>query len=195
MLTPVSEDSSVEMVTLSPPQISPFSQLSETASDISAPEVTEVTEVTKVISLSIESGSLSDSSPANGEPHADDNNEPKKSKAHLHCPVCKVTMNSVSQLDAHNSGMSVTRHTHFFFFLEAKCFQKVNSGLGAIRCAENKSCQLCALCTRHKAQADAGRSRRPASTPGESGGSSRGLQEQAARQQRQRRRAQQELPV
>ncbi|XP_037545197.1 zinc finger protein 385C [Nematolebias whitei] len=108
MLTPVSEDSSVEMVTLSPPQISPFSQLSESASDTSAPEITEVTavtKVTKVISLSIESRSLSDSS--NRDPHADDDKEPKKSKAHLHCPVCKVTMNSISQLDAHNSG---TKH-------------------------------------------------------------------------------------
>lgn len=112
MLTPVSEDSSVEMVTLSPPQISPFSQLSETASDTSAPEITEVTEVTKVISLSIKSSSLCDASATNGELHADDNKEPKRSKAHLHCPVCKVTMNSVSQLDAHNSGTSVTRHRH-----------------------------------------------------------------------------------
>uniref|UniRef100_A0A8C4TKB1 Zinc finger protein 385C n=1 Tax=Erpetoichthys calabaricus TaxID=27687 RepID=A0A8C4TKB1_ERPCA len=28
----------------------------------------------------------------------------KKSKQHLHCPACKVTVNSVSQLEAHNSG-------------------------------------------------------------------------------------------
>lgn len=108
MLTPVSEVSSVDMVTLSPPEISPSSQLSETASDSGAPEVVEVTEVTKVVSLSIESGGVADSSVTNGEPRPDDNKEAKKSKAHLHCPVCKVTVNSVSQLDAHNSGKSVT---------------------------------------------------------------------------------------
>lgn len=112
MLTPVSEVSSVDMVTLSPPQISPSLQLSETASDSGAPEVVELTEVTKVVSLSIESGSVADSS---GEPCADDNKEAKKSKAPLHCPVCKVTVNSVSQLDAHNSGKSTTRHRLVFF--------------------------------------------------------------------------------
>lgn len=127
MLTPVSEDSSVEMVTLSPPQISPFSQLSETASDTSAPEITEVTQVTKVISLSIKSSSLSDSSATNRALHADDNKEPKRSKAHLHCPVCKVTMNSVSQLDAHNSGTSATRHD-----TRTKCFQKLFTFAGEI---------------------------------------------------------------
>uniref|UniRef100_A0A8C6WG90 Zinc finger protein 385C n=1 Tax=Neogobius melanostomus TaxID=47308 RepID=A0A8C6WG90_9GOBI len=31
----------------------------------------------------------------------------KTSKSHLHCPVCKVTVNSASQLEAHNSG---TKH-------------------------------------------------------------------------------------
>uniref|UniRef100_A0A8C6SDY6 Zinc finger protein 385C n=1 Tax=Neogobius melanostomus TaxID=47308 RepID=A0A8C6SDY6_9GOBI len=31
----------------------------------------------------------------------------KTSKSHLHCPVCKVTVNSASQLEAHNSGMSL----------------------------------------------------------------------------------------
>ncbi|XP_024864661.2 zinc finger protein 385C isoform X2 [Kryptolebias marmoratus] len=107
MLTPVSEVSSVDLVTLSPPQISPSSQLSETASDTSAPEVPEVTEATKVADLSTESGSVADSAVTNGEACTDDNKEPKKSKAHLHCPVCKVTVNSVSQLEAHNSG---TKH-------------------------------------------------------------------------------------
>uniref|UniRef100_A0A3Q0RMV5 Zinc finger protein 385C n=1 Tax=Amphilophus citrinellus TaxID=61819 RepID=A0A3Q0RMV5_AMPCI len=48
-----------------------------------------------------------DTSSTNGEPRTDDDKDPKKSKAHLHCPVCKVTVNSVSQLEAHNSG---TKH-------------------------------------------------------------------------------------
>ncbi|KAM3597218.1 uncharacterized protein V6R79_001426 [Siganus canaliculatus] len=104
MLTPVSEVSSVELVTLSPPQISPSSQLSETASDTSAPEVSEATAASGPTG---ESSSQADASSVNEEPRSDDDKDPKKSKAHLHCPVCKVTVNSVSQLEAHNSG---TKH-------------------------------------------------------------------------------------
>ncbi|XP_041832011.1 zinc finger protein 385C isoform X2 [Melanotaenia boesemani] len=107
MLTPVSEVSSVELVTLSPPQISPSSQLSETTSDTSAPEVPEVMEAAEAMGPTNESGSSADASSTNGEPRSDDDKEPKKNKAHLHCPVCKVTVNSVSQLEAHNSG---TKH-------------------------------------------------------------------------------------
>ncbi|XP_078126101.1 zinc finger protein 385C isoform X2 [Sander vitreus] len=104
MLTPVSEVSSVELVTLSPPQISPSSQLSETASDTSAPEVPETIEAVGPIT---ESGSQADTSSIKDEPRTDEDQDPKKSKAHLHCPVCKVTVNSISQLEAHNSG---TKH-------------------------------------------------------------------------------------
>ncbi|XP_062263241.1 zinc finger protein 385C isoform X2 [Platichthys flesus] len=116
MLTPVSEVSSVELVSLSPPQISPSSQLSETASDIStteapeAPEAADAPEVAEAAedsALTAESCSHADTSSTNGEPHTDDDKDPKKSKAHLHCPVCKVTVNSISQLEAHNSG---TKH-------------------------------------------------------------------------------------
>ncbi|KAM7371607.1 hypothetical protein PAMP_008826 [Pampus punctatissimus] len=104
MLTPVSEISSVELVTLSPPQILPSSQLSETSSDTSAPEVPEASEAS---GLTTESGSHADTSSTNGDARPDDDKDPKKSKAHLHCPVCKVTVNSISQLEAHNSG---TKH-------------------------------------------------------------------------------------
>ncbi|XP_015253310.1 PREDICTED: zinc finger protein 385C isoform X2 [Cyprinodon variegatus] len=110
MLTPVSEVSSMELVTLSPPQISPSLQLMETASDTSTPEgavVTEAIEVTEAICLSSESCSVADPSITTGEACVEDNKDPKKSKAHLHCPVCKVTVNSPSQLEAHNSG---TKH-------------------------------------------------------------------------------------
>ncbi|XP_027016859.2 zinc finger protein 385C isoform X3 [Tachysurus fulvidraco] len=31
--------------------------------------------------------------------------DPRRSKHHLHCPVCKVTVNSITQLEAHNSGI------------------------------------------------------------------------------------------
>lgn len=104
MLTPVSEVSTVELVALSPPQISPSSQLSETGSDTSAAEVPEAADDSV---LTTESGSRADTSIANGEPHTDEDKDPKRSKAHLHCPVCKVTVNSVSQLEAHNSGRIV----------------------------------------------------------------------------------------
>ncbi|XP_024920615.1 zinc finger protein 385C isoform X1 [Cynoglossus semilaevis] len=104
MLTPVSEVSSVELVSLSPPQISPSLQLSETASDTSVADVPEAAEVT---GLTTEPGSQADTSSTFGETHTDEDKDPKKSKAHLHCPVCKVTVNSVSQLEAHNSG---TKH-------------------------------------------------------------------------------------
>ncbi|KAF3846011.1 hypothetical protein F7725_003089 [Dissostichus mawsoni] len=104
MLTPVSEVSSVELVTLSPPQISPSSQLSETASDTSGPEVHEAIDAEGPIT---EAGSPVDASSIKEEPCTDEDPDPNKSKAHLHCPVCKVTVNSTSQLDAHNSG---TKH-------------------------------------------------------------------------------------
>ncbi|XP_011476246.1 zinc finger protein 385C isoform X1 [Oryzias latipes] len=105
MLTPVSEVSSVELVTLSPPEISPSSRVSETASDTSTVEVPEAPEAADGVGPSTESSSGVDST--NGEAQTDEDKEPKKSKAHLHCPVCKVTVNSISQLEAHNSG---TKH-------------------------------------------------------------------------------------
>lgn len=108
MLTPVSEASTAELVALSPPQISPSSQLSETGSDTSTAEVPEAAEDA---GPTTESGSHADMSVTNGEPRTDEDKDPKKSKAHLHCPVCKVTVNSISQLEAHNSG------TRRFFFL------------------------------------------------------------------------------
>ncbi|KAK5855951.1 hypothetical protein PBY51_007580 [Eleginops maclovinus] len=94
----------MELVTLSTPQISPSSQLSETASDTSTPEVPEAIDAEGPIT---EAGSPVDASSIKEEPQTDEDPESKKSKAHLHCPVCKVTVNSTSQLDAHNSG---TKH-------------------------------------------------------------------------------------
>ncbi|XP_028310385.1 zinc finger protein 385C isoform X2 [Gouania willdenowi] len=104
MLTPESEISSVELVTLSPAQVSPSSQLSETASDTSNLEIPEASEATAPSTVS---GSCADTSSPNEETCTDEDKEPKKSKAHLHCSVCRVTVNSVSQLEAHNSG---TKH-------------------------------------------------------------------------------------
>lgn len=108
MLTPVSEVSSVELVTLSPAEISPSSRVSETASDTSTVEVPEAPEAADGVGPSTESSSGVDST--NGEAQTDEDKEPKKSKAHLHCPVCKVTVNSISQLEAHNSGPNNCTH-------------------------------------------------------------------------------------
>uniref|UniRef100_A0A8C6SEH9 Zinc finger protein 385C n=1 Tax=Neogobius melanostomus TaxID=47308 RepID=A0A8C6SEH9_9GOBI len=83
MLTPESEASTSELVTLSPPQISPSYPLSETASDTSAADGPEAEEA------------------------AGQSSQGETTKSHLHCPVCKVTVNSASQLEAHNSG---TKH-------------------------------------------------------------------------------------
>ncbi|XP_056144171.1 zinc finger protein 385C [Lampris incognitus] len=104
MLTPVSEVSSVELANLSPTQVSPSSQLSESASDASAPEAAETPELP---ASTMDSGAQPDTSSTDGEPRTDEDKDAKKSKAHLHCPVCKVTVNSTSQLEAHNRG---TKH-------------------------------------------------------------------------------------
>ncbi|XP_061080896.1 zinc finger protein 385C-like isoform X2 [Conger conger] len=86
-LTPVSELSSLEMAALSSPQASPSSGLSESASESSATESPPYGE-----------------SPQGQGPLAGDG-DPQKNKQHLTCPVCKVTVNSTSQLQAHNSGL------------------------------------------------------------------------------------------
>ncbi|TNN85998.1 Zinc finger protein 385C [Liparis tanakae] len=98
MQTPVFEVSSVELVTLSIAQVSPCSQLSEAASD------TEVPEAIEAAGPVAESGGNGDALSGKEEPQTDEDKDPKKSKAHLHCPVCKVTVNSTSQMDAHNTG-------------------------------------------------------------------------------------------
>ncbi|CDQ84267.1 unnamed protein product [Oncorhynchus mykiss] len=103
MLTPVSEVSSMELATLSPGhqgEVSPSSQASESgASDTSGPE-----QGPEAPGTALESGSQPDTSRTEGGEEVKD---PKRIKPHLHCPVCKVTVNSTSQLEAHNSG---TKH-------------------------------------------------------------------------------------
>uniref|UniRef100_A0A8C2ZTC7 Zinc finger protein 385C n=1 Tax=Cyclopterus lumpus TaxID=8103 RepID=A0A8C2ZTC7_CYCLU len=67
----------------------------------------EVPEAIEAVGPVTESGSNADTSSVKEEPRTDEDKDPKKSKAHLHCPVCKVTVNSTSQLEAHNTG---TKH-------------------------------------------------------------------------------------
>uniref|UniRef100_H3D2C7 Zinc finger protein 385C n=1 Tax=Tetraodon nigroviridis TaxID=99883 RepID=H3D2C7_TETNG len=85
-------------------RISPSPQLSDAGSDTSTAEVSEAADASAPIA---ESGSHTDVTSTNGEHRTDEDKDPKQSKAHLHCPVCKVTVNSISQLEAHNSG---TKH-------------------------------------------------------------------------------------
>uniref|UniRef100_A0A673BFZ5 Zinc finger protein 385C n=1 Tax=Sphaeramia orbicularis TaxID=375764 RepID=A0A673BFZ5_9TELE len=147
MLTPVSEVSSVELVTLSPPQISPSSQHSETASDTSAPEAPEAVET---MGPTAESGCTADSSSTNGEPRSDEDKDVKKSKSHLHCPVCKVTVNSVSQLEAHNSGKSPTpvlpRRRGKVVAARAGCKSKRLGSKGSVGVpSKNFQCEVCEI--------------------------------------------------
>lgn len=101
----VSEVSTVELVALSSPQISPSSQLSDAGSDASTADVSEAADAT---APTAESGGHTDAMSTNEEQRADEDKDPKQSKAHLHCPVCKVTVNSISQMEAHNSGTNVS---------------------------------------------------------------------------------------
>uniref|UniRef100_A0A3Q0RMX4 Zinc finger protein 385C n=1 Tax=Amphilophus citrinellus TaxID=61819 RepID=A0A3Q0RMX4_AMPCI len=90
------------------PPLSPFLMLLyHSLIPLIPPSAPFAPEVPDAVGSASESGSRADTSSTNGEPRTDDDKDPKKSKAHLHCPVCKVTVNSVSQLEAHNSG---TKH-------------------------------------------------------------------------------------
>ncbi|NXX84914.1 Z385C protein, partial [Urocolius indicus] len=73
----------------------PASELSEGTSDATsvASSAAQAAEA-----QAAESGSSSISSAPENE------KEGKKSKQHLYCPTCKVTVNSLSQLEAHNTG-------------------------------------------------------------------------------------------
>ncbi|NWS45451.1 Z385C protein, partial [Probosciger aterrimus] len=92
-LTPSTEESPSELSGSVAPLGSPLaSELSEATSD-----TTSVTSPGTEVQAA-ESGSSSGSSAPESE------KEGKKSKQHLYCPTCKVTVNSLSQLEAHNTG-------------------------------------------------------------------------------------------
>uniref|UniRef100_W5N4E7 Zinc finger protein 385C n=1 Tax=Lepisosteus oculatus TaxID=7918 RepID=W5N4E7_LEPOC len=96
VLTPVSEVSSLELVALAAPspQVSLASQLSERVSEAGAPDPP----------APVLESSSQEPPQSEAEPRGEGDKDPKKSKPHLHCPICKVTVNSASQLEAHNSG-------------------------------------------------------------------------------------------
>ncbi|XP_066837810.1 zinc finger protein 385C isoform X1 [Anser cygnoides] len=89
-LPPSSEEAPAELSGSATPLGSPpASELSEGASD--------ATSVTSPATQAAESGGSIGSAPESEK-------EGKKSKQHLYCPTCKVTVNSLSQLEAHNTG-------------------------------------------------------------------------------------------
>ncbi|XP_051496181.1 zinc finger protein 385C isoform X1 [Apus apus] len=94
-LTPSAEEPPMELPGSAAPLGSPpASEISEGTSD--ATSVTSSAAPTAEVQAA-ESGSSASSAPE-GE------KEGKKSKQHLYCPTCKVTVNSLSQLEAHNTG-------------------------------------------------------------------------------------------
>ncbi|KAK4808696.1 hypothetical protein QYF61_020185 [Mycteria americana] len=94
-LTPGTEEPPAELSgSVAPLGSPPASELSEGTSDVAsmASSAAQAAEV-----QAAESGSSVSSAP-------DSEKEGKKSKQHLYCPTCKVTVNSLSQLEAHNTG-------------------------------------------------------------------------------------------
>ncbi|NXI48102.1 Z385C protein, partial [Galbula dea] len=95
-LTPGAEESPTELSGSVAPLGSPLaSELSEGTSDVTSVASSSAVQATEA--QAAESGSSIGSAPESEK-------EGKKSKQHLYCPTCKVTVNSLSQLEAHNTG-------------------------------------------------------------------------------------------
>lgn len=99
---PVSETSSLDALALLSPHISPaVYQLSELTSDGSPMEGPSPTPDSNP---SLEGQGESPGAPG-GEEETRQGKKSPPAKQHLHCPMCKITVNSSSQLEAHYSGM------------------------------------------------------------------------------------------
>ncbi|XP_029485447.1 zinc finger protein 385B-like [Oncorhynchus nerka] len=98
---PVSETSSLDALALLSPHVSPaVYQLSELTSDGSPMEGTSPTPDSNP---SLEGQGESPGAPG-GEEETRQGKKSPPAKQHLHCPMCKITVNSSSQLEAHYSG-------------------------------------------------------------------------------------------
>ncbi|KAM9657000.1 zinc finger protein 385C isoform 3-T3 [Morphnus guianensis] len=100
-LMPGAEESPAELSgSVAPLGSPPASELSEGTSDVTsvASSAAQAAEVQAAEAQAAESGSSVSSAAPESE------KEGKKSKQHLYCPTCKVTVNSLSQLEAHNTG-------------------------------------------------------------------------------------------
>ncbi|XP_049585639.1 zinc finger protein 385D isoform X5 [Syngnathus scovelli] len=106
-----------------PPSLSPALRLAEsheTPTDVAGvlPSVPDAPEVTSEVEL--HSPSEPDLDP-DKEPEKDAETEEEKARRLLYCSLCKVAVNSASQLEAHNSG---TKH---------KTMLEARSGVGSIK--------------------------------------------------------------
>ncbi|XP_055778631.1 zinc finger protein 385C-like isoform X2 [Salvelinus fontinalis] len=98
---PISETSSLDVLALISPQVSPaVYQLSELTSDGSPMEGPSPTPDSNP---SLEGQGESPGAPG-GEEETSQGKKSPPTKQHLHCPMCKITVNSSSQLEAHYSG-------------------------------------------------------------------------------------------
>ncbi|KAF2979065.1 hypothetical protein EK904_012393 [Melospiza melodia maxima] len=94
-LVPSTEESTVELPgSVAPLGSPPASELSEGTSD--------ATSVASSSAQAAEAQAAESGSSVSSAPESE--KEGKKSKQHLYCPTCKVTVNSLSQLEAHNTG-------------------------------------------------------------------------------------------
>ncbi|NXT55992.1 Z385C protein, partial [Pluvianellus socialis] len=94
-LTPGAEESPAELPgSVAPLGSPPASELSEGTSD--------ATSVASSAAQGAEAQAAESGSSVSSAPESE--KEGKKSKQHLYCPTCKVTVNSLSQLEAHNTG-------------------------------------------------------------------------------------------
>ncbi|XP_056367851.1 zinc finger protein 385C [Oenanthe melanoleuca] len=94
-LVPSTEEPPVELPgSVAPLGSPPASELSEGTSD--------ATSVASSSAQAAEAQAAESGSSVSSAPESE--KEGKKSKQHLYCPTCKVTVNSLSQLEAHNTG-------------------------------------------------------------------------------------------
>lgn len=95
---PSSTDSSPLCTPQMSPQICPGLQISDSPSDSHAL-------VTGTTIASCAPCSEPQENSTGGKQEVEEAEEPKSCKKHLHCPTCKVTVNSSLQLEAHCSGV------------------------------------------------------------------------------------------
>ncbi|NXM74519.1 Z385C protein, partial [Serilophus lunatus] len=96
-LVPGAEESPTELPGSAAPLGSPpASELSEGTSD--------ATSVASSSAQAAEAAAAESGGSISSAPEGERDRDGKKSKQHLYCPTCKVTVNSLSQLEAHNTG-------------------------------------------------------------------------------------------
>ncbi|KFO72145.1 Zinc finger protein 385C, partial [Cuculus canorus] len=96
-VVPTGQDGTVDFVPNSEGSGEPGSTASELSEGTS-----DATSVASSATQAVEAQAAESGSSVSSAPESE--KEGKKSKPHLYCPTCKVTVNSLSQLEAHNTG-------------------------------------------------------------------------------------------